>query len=196
MSFETIIRGKVLDADGHPVTGDVVGLSLINEKNEITNYRNTTLLQNATTDSGGCIAFSGVHPAEYDITVTHLTQNYTLTNYVVKNSFMVPEGGTDFLAESRRYVTSLQSVSGAGILVNDEPLRKFEQHLGYPSDPIPSGMVTTSGMASNAYAFEDIIGTIHSGTTQMAKEFGDRYYASNQNTQFYQNFTIKLPFVM
>ena len=190
MAFEILVNGQILTKSSTPVaSGLSVKMSTILETNSITGYRNTSLFQTTTTDGGGRVLFSGVSNGSYDIAVSHPSGTYNLYNYVVRNYFPVPEGSTTFLEESRTYVVSKQTISGAGVLVNNEP--RSEQHLGYPSE---TKVEPFSGLGYSTKYYENRIdGSIITDTVQLSREFDDSYFAKNQNLQVVQNFTLKLP---
>jgi len=189
MAFETIVTGKILNLNNTPSIGVTVQLNGLVEANNITGYRNVVLISSSSTDTDGFVQFSGVTAGTYDIHVVSGSSTVKMQNYIVKNSYVVVPGGSEFVEENRTFVRSSETLAPSGIMASAEP--RPDVHLGYPLDAYAEqfyNLGTTSGNYVN-----HLDDSPFSRLTLKEREYGDVYFRGDQNLKNVQNFTFRLP---
>ncbi len=187
MSFETIIKGKIIDSSNNAVKAASVNLKAIKEKNNITGYRDTVSVDTGTTDDGGRVDFDSVEVGKYDIDIIVNGKTYTLFDYEVKNSYLVNPGGSEAATELRTFIRSEEHFSGNAVSSEPRP----NVHLGYPLDEYAETFATV-GTIVDKFA-DRLDDSLIQETILIGRETGDTYYRDNQNVKLVQIFTFKLP---
>jgi hypothetical protein len=176
MAYLTNILLQVVDRAGAPKLG--VGAMI--------NYPAGGANIQSGSAAGGFYQFTGINAGVYDITVVASGANYITQNYEVKNAYIIPIGESSVNEEGRLYIRSQETVTGAGVLTHNQTY--------------PTGTITGTGYVTNSFnlAFPTPTGTGNLFTETitesigMAKQTGDRYYHSNQNTTFNQKVRISV----
>ena len=134
--------------------------------------------------AGGYYQFTGLVAGLYDIVIVTPSYNVVTSNYAIQNSFLIPVGESSIAEEGRTYIRSQETVVGAGILQeNLSNLTGTVSGVGYFSEPRALPWPVATG-TTNA-----LVDTF-SSQVGFAKQTGNSYYHSNQNTTFSQKIGI------
>jgi len=174
MAYLTNLSLQVVDRNGAPKTD--VGAMI--------SYVGGATIESGNA-AGGVYQFTGLVAGLYDVSAIVNGVNYTTHDYQIKNEFLIPIGESSVAAEARTYIRSEESVTEGNLQQDKTVLTGTPTSAGYVNKDFALAFPTSTG--TNGVLTDRFTDTIG-----LAKQTGNSYYSSNQNTTFSQKLRISV----